>query len=324
MINDKQLWWRSRYGNWLHYSSLLAMLVFMVPTAGILISWNSVPGDYVHPIKLELEDFALRVVDSNFVLASSLNSRYVVNRFAEAAILLVEQNREDGFDYLTSQIDEATDHIYNREAETTLIADVEATQQIIDQVNELQNTLNEVNEELDQTSVGEETIVFSPSPNVDTNASQNNESSVGDTNTQTQNGGSGVVPSTDPEPRNTGSSSETNDTPVVTPNPSPAVAVPSIVYPSAPIASFNSSPIPSQSKASHSRKRRIESEHLKRHSKKVEETKKHIEDKLEELDEIKHRCQEKELREKKEQDQNNRRDNNDAGHEGKPGRRKSR
>jgi len=70
------------------YLFFLLVAVLAVPTFLILITWNSLPGDRLYPIKRGLEKVALTFAGADFQTKSTLNSKLVARRFDEADTLL--------------------------------------------------------------------------------------------------------------------------------------------------------------------------------------------------------------------------------------------
>ena len=72
----------------LNYLSIALLLLLAVPTFLILISWNSLPGTNLYPVKRGLESVALAFAGADFETKSNLRSKLVARRFDEADILL--------------------------------------------------------------------------------------------------------------------------------------------------------------------------------------------------------------------------------------------
>lgn len=84
--------------SWMPFYFLLA------PTLMVMVSWNSLPGDTIFPIKLFLEDVAIIFTSPSDTAKATLSVKYTERRFSEATTLLATKNSVKGFEYLERQV----------------------------------------------------------------------------------------------------------------------------------------------------------------------------------------------------------------------------
>lgn len=76
----------------------------LAPTLLVMVSWNSLPGDVVFPVKLYLEDIAIIFMSPSQTAKGTLSVKYAERRFSEATTLLATKNSVQGFAYLERQV----------------------------------------------------------------------------------------------------------------------------------------------------------------------------------------------------------------------------
>ncbi len=130
-ILDKMFWW--------------VLGIFAIPTTLILVSWNSVPGNYSYGIKIGLEQLALNMVISP-KLKSALQIKYTQRRFDEVQKVLPTDQASESLDNLNRQIIAAQitlDNIKSPQDKTiqtqNLISTLETVSQKIEQEKETIN-----------------------------------------------------------------------------------------------------------------------------------------------------------------------------------------
>jgi hypothetical protein len=108
----------------------LALLLFL-PTVLILASWNSLPGDFIYPVKIGLEKIAAAILSGTSV-ERQLQVGFAERRFSEADRLLVEQKSTIGFAALITQAETAKKEIVQTQdvtAKEKLVANLTAYEQ---------------------------------------------------------------------------------------------------------------------------------------------------------------------------------------------------
>lgn len=82
---------------------LAGFLIF--PTAAILASWNSLPGDTLYSTKRTLEKAALALTAPNYKTNSRLQTTLIARRTSEATDTIVQKSSTRGLDELRDQVD---------------------------------------------------------------------------------------------------------------------------------------------------------------------------------------------------------------------------
>lgn len=85
----------------------IGLFVFFVPTTLVIASWNSLPGDFMFPIKLGLERSLLVIVSPSYEVSGQLQIKYTERRFSDAQRLLAINNSVSGLPYLDQQVEAA-------------------------------------------------------------------------------------------------------------------------------------------------------------------------------------------------------------------------
>lgn len=85
-------------------------IVFAIPSFLILISWNSLPGDFLYPLKTSLEDVALAITIKT-PLASMFSINFTQRRFSEANRLLAKKGSSVGYSLLVAEASESKEII---------------------------------------------------------------------------------------------------------------------------------------------------------------------------------------------------------------------
>ncbi len=91
----------------------IGLFLFFVPSTLVIASWNSLPGDFMFPIKLDLEKSLLVIVSPSYEISSGLQIKYTERRFADAQKLLAVNNSVKGLPYLDQQVETAKVAIEN-------------------------------------------------------------------------------------------------------------------------------------------------------------------------------------------------------------------
>jgi hypothetical protein len=89
------------------------LALFAIPTLLIMGSWNSLPGEFMYPVKIGLEKTLLFFAKPSYSAEAGLNVKYTERRFSEAKVLLANKQSGDGLSYLSQQV-EATQAVINR------------------------------------------------------------------------------------------------------------------------------------------------------------------------------------------------------------------
>lgn len=88
---------------WLSRITTSLAILLTIPTLAIMLTWNTLPGQKLYPIKRMLESVALKLVGNSFSVKADLQTQFVEQRFKEAETLLV-QSSEVGLPDLIQQI----------------------------------------------------------------------------------------------------------------------------------------------------------------------------------------------------------------------------
>lgn len=83
-----------------------AIILLIIPTVGIMATWNTLPGEKLYPVKRYIETTALRLFTGNFAVTADIQSQILDQRFSENQVLLSQASTE-GFVGLTQQIQAA-------------------------------------------------------------------------------------------------------------------------------------------------------------------------------------------------------------------------
>lgn len=84
----------------------IGLFIFFVPTTLVMASWGSLPGDFMFPVKLALENILAAAVSPSYQVSGELQVKYTERRFSEASRLLAEKNSVVGLPYLTKQVEQ--------------------------------------------------------------------------------------------------------------------------------------------------------------------------------------------------------------------------
>ena len=85
-------------------------IVFATPSFLILISWNSLPGEFLYPLKTSLEDVALAITIRT-PIASAFSINFTQRRFSEANRLLAKNGSTVGYSLLVAEASESKEII---------------------------------------------------------------------------------------------------------------------------------------------------------------------------------------------------------------------
>lgn len=77
---------------WLGRASLALAILLSAPTMAIMVTWNTLPGERLYPVKRYLEEIALKIVGGSFAARADLQAQFVEQRFNEAETLLVQSS----------------------------------------------------------------------------------------------------------------------------------------------------------------------------------------------------------------------------------------
>ena len=92
--------------HWFDKLTIGFVIVFSVPTALVILTWNSLPGNFDYPIKLAMENLLLLVVSPSYAATGNLNVKYTERRSDEAAQLLATTQSGAGLVFLANQVTE--------------------------------------------------------------------------------------------------------------------------------------------------------------------------------------------------------------------------
>ncbi|MCL5675812.1 MAG: hypothetical protein M1120_01655 [Patescibacteria group bacterium] len=121
--------------------SWIILLVLAIPSFLVLASWNSLPGDFMYPVKRGMEDLLLAAVSSSQDLTAKLSVQYSERRFVEATSLIAEKHSVVGLSYFEQQVQATQEKIQN----TT---DPKTQQNL---KNQLVSNLQTYNQQLEET-----------------------------------------------------------------------------------------------------------------------------------------------------------------------------
>ncbi len=86
------------------YLSWGFLTAFFLPTALIVASWNSLPGESLYNVKRGLEQALLFFAKPSYAAQGTLHVTYTERRFAEAKKLLADRHSVQGLTYLKEQV----------------------------------------------------------------------------------------------------------------------------------------------------------------------------------------------------------------------------
>lgn len=89
---------------WFDKLTIGFVIVFSVPTAAVILTWNSLPGNFDYPIKLAMEKALLLVVSPSYAAVTNLHTRYTERRFDEATRLVYEKQNAIGYVLLANEV----------------------------------------------------------------------------------------------------------------------------------------------------------------------------------------------------------------------------
>ena len=110
-------------------------VVFAIPSFLILISWNSLPGEFLYPLKTSLEDVALAVTIRT-PIASAFSINFTQRRFSEANRLLAKKGSTAGYSLLVTEASESKEIILGQ-------ADTAKAQELSDKIEEYKKNIEE-------------------------------------------------------------------------------------------------------------------------------------------------------------------------------------
>lgn len=144
-LADKLVFYGRR---WLNRIVLALAILLMLPTTAIMATWNTLPGQKLYPVKLYLEQLALKLVGDNFAVKADLQAQFVEQRFNETEVLLTQSSGE-GLSGLTREIGVAKSEIVAaRKREGTKDSEVAQVK-----AEKMVTQLKEYNQKLESTKV---------------------------------------------------------------------------------------------------------------------------------------------------------------------------
>lgn len=111
------------------------VLIFLVPTSLILVSWNAIPGDGLYPLKTGLEDVTL-IALSGTPFVPGVSEKFTERRFNEATTLLAKKGSTVGYELLVAEAMQTQTLIANKNdsaAASTFVQNIDEYQQKIEQ-----------------------------------------------------------------------------------------------------------------------------------------------------------------------------------------------
>src|SRR3972149_3952325 len=106
----------------------LLVVAYLVPGFVLVISWNSLPGEFLYPLKTSLEDVALAVTIRT-PIASAFSINFTQRRFSEANRLLAKKGSTAGYSLLVTEASESKEIILGQ-------ADTAKAQELSDKIEE--------------------------------------------------------------------------------------------------------------------------------------------------------------------------------------------
>lgn len=88
----------------LNIASIVLATLFIAPTAAIVASWNTLPGDRLYSTKRSLEKIALAITSPNYTTSSELQTRLIARRTDEATDTILKKSSSKGLDELRAQL----------------------------------------------------------------------------------------------------------------------------------------------------------------------------------------------------------------------------
>lgn len=110
-------------------------IIFAIPSFLILISWNSLPGEFLYPLKTSLEDVALAVTIRT-PIASAFSINFTQRRFSEANRLLAKKGSTAGYSLLVTEASESKEIILGQN-------DTAKAQELSDKIEEYKKNIEE-------------------------------------------------------------------------------------------------------------------------------------------------------------------------------------
>lgn len=119
------------------FSSLVTAIaiVLSVPTTLILVTWNSLPGDRLYPVKTAFEDGAL-FLTVHTPIGSALSIDFTQRRFTEANRLLAKEGSTVGYSYVVNEVIQSKVIIVNNN-------DYNKGQELVKKIEEYQTAIEE-------------------------------------------------------------------------------------------------------------------------------------------------------------------------------------
>ncbi len=114
------------------------MVALAAPSCAILITWNTLPGETLYPLKRGLETVALTLLSPSFKARSSLQAELITRRSDEATRGLIAQSNTQGLSELRAQIQAAKEETINAKNST---AKKEAATRLIEKLNKANQSL---------------------------------------------------------------------------------------------------------------------------------------------------------------------------------------
>ena len=108
--------------------TLTFAFLLLAPTALILASWNSLPGDSLYSSKRSLEKLALGLLSPNYQVQSSLHTKLITRRLEEADLTIDKKSSSQGLEELKAQLVLAQTQV---NAAPTPAAKQQASQQLV-------------------------------------------------------------------------------------------------------------------------------------------------------------------------------------------------
>ena len=120
------------------------MAVLSIPTFLIMVSWNSLPGSGLYPVKRGLEKVALALVTPSMQATAKLRARLIDRRFAEANSLFIQSSQTLGFIEFDDEVLSAKEDILKK------AQDENSDERVVEQeINDLLAKLEKYNLELE-------------------------------------------------------------------------------------------------------------------------------------------------------------------------------
>jgi len=107
-------------GKTLNTIGIILTVLFIVPTAMIVVTWDTLPGQKLYPVKRSLERIALSIVGGNFEVKTGFQAKLVERRFEESTKMLAQASTVDVSNF-TQEVKEVKNNIIVQAEKTDVV-----------------------------------------------------------------------------------------------------------------------------------------------------------------------------------------------------------